>query len=176
MTWPKDPSFRRYTYTVNINMGVSKNNGTPQIIHFNRVYHYKPSILGTPIFGNIHMFHKFMFLSEWDDEDGDWHGNTVYVYLGNPRHESWFHQWRKNLISLQQQKVHGVMELTVFLEVFFIYIFRVCLRDDMENLQNGEWFGRQDNILNKTVLNFEIVVRETGVLWEELVGLSVETR
>ncbi len=34
----------------------------------------------------------------------------------------------------------------------------------MENLQNGEWFGRQDNILNKTVLNFEIVVRETGVL------------
>ena len=27
-------------------MGVSKNNGTPQIIHFNRVFHYKPSILG----------------------------------------------------------------------------------------------------------------------------------
>ena len=25
----------------------------PQIIHFNRVFHYKPSILGTPIFGNI---------------------------------------------------------------------------------------------------------------------------
>ena len=37
-------------------MGVSKNNGTPQIIHFNRVFHYKPSILGpTPIFGNIHI-------------------------------------------------------------------------------------------------------------------------
>ena len=28
-------------------MGVSKNRGkTPQIIHFNRVFHYKPSILG----------------------------------------------------------------------------------------------------------------------------------
>ncbi len=27
----------------------------PQIIHFNRVFHYKPSILGTPIFGNLHM-------------------------------------------------------------------------------------------------------------------------
>ena len=28
-------------------MGVSKNRGkTPQIIHFNRVVHYKPSILG----------------------------------------------------------------------------------------------------------------------------------
>ena len=38
-------------------MGVSKNNGTPQIIHFNRVFHYKPSILGTPIFGNIHIMY-----------------------------------------------------------------------------------------------------------------------
>ncbi len=29
----------------------------PQIIHFNRVWnHYKPSILGTPIFGNTHLF------------------------------------------------------------------------------------------------------------------------
>ena len=27
-------------------MDVSKNSGTPQIIHFNRVFHYKPSILG----------------------------------------------------------------------------------------------------------------------------------
>ena len=27
-------------------MAVSKNSGTPQIIHFNRVFHYKPSILG----------------------------------------------------------------------------------------------------------------------------------
>ena len=31
-------------------MGVSKNNGIPQIIHFNRVFHYKPSILGYPSF------------------------------------------------------------------------------------------------------------------------------
>ena len=31
-------------------MGVSKNRGTPQIIHFNRVFHYKPSILGYPYF------------------------------------------------------------------------------------------------------------------------------
>ena len=27
-------------------MDVSKNRGAPQIIHFNRVFHYKPSILG----------------------------------------------------------------------------------------------------------------------------------
>ena len=31
-------------------MDVSKNSGTPQIIHFNRVFHYKPSILGYPYF------------------------------------------------------------------------------------------------------------------------------
>ena len=39
-------------------MGVSENNGTPQIIHFNRVFPYKPSILGyhcTIIFGNPHI-------------------------------------------------------------------------------------------------------------------------
>ena len=29
----------------------------PQIIHLNRVFHYKPSILGTPIFGNTHIFY-----------------------------------------------------------------------------------------------------------------------
>ena len=31
-------------------LGVSKNNGTPKTIHFNRVFHYKPSILGYPYF------------------------------------------------------------------------------------------------------------------------------
>ena len=29
---------------------------TPQIINFNRVFHYKPSILGYPYFGNNHIF------------------------------------------------------------------------------------------------------------------------
>ena len=32
------------------NTGVSKNNGTPKSSHFNRVFHYKPSILGYPYF------------------------------------------------------------------------------------------------------------------------------
>ena len=32
-------------------MGVSKNRGTPQIIHFNRGFHYKPSILEYHCFG-----------------------------------------------------------------------------------------------------------------------------
>ena len=39
-------------------MGVSENSGTPQIIHFNRVFHYKPSILGYRIiFGNTHILY-----------------------------------------------------------------------------------------------------------------------
>ena len=49
-------------------MGVSKNCGTPksyQIIHFNMVFHYKPSIWGGfPLFfGNTHMFEP-TFISE----------------------------------------------------------------------------------------------------------------
>ena len=53
-----------------INMGVSKNNGTPQIIHFNRVFHYKPSILGIPLFfGNTHIV-KYHFIG--------WFGNQTH--------------------------------------------------------------------------------------------------
>ncbi len=38
-------------------MGVPKNNSTPKSYIFNRVFHYKPHILGpTAIFGNTHMF------------------------------------------------------------------------------------------------------------------------
>ena len=46
-------------------MDVSENSGTTmyhQIIYFNRVFHYKPSILGysTPIFGNTHIYSIFL--------------------------------------------------------------------------------------------------------------------
>ena len=36
--------------TIKVYMGVSRNDGTPQIIHFDWVFHYKPSILGCPYF------------------------------------------------------------------------------------------------------------------------------
>ena len=49
--------------TISIYFGVSKNRGTPKIIHFNRGFHYKSSILGgKPPIGNIH-FNAF-----WVDE------------------------------------------------------------------------------------------------------------
>ena len=35
---------------IDVYMGVSKNRGTPKSCHFNRVFHYKPSILGYPNF------------------------------------------------------------------------------------------------------------------------------
>ena len=52
LTSPK-PLFFAGTVFGNIfdnHMDVSKNRGTPQIIHFNRVFDYKPSILGYPYF------------------------------------------------------------------------------------------------------------------------------
>ena len=45
----------RYIY-INMYMDVSENRGTPQIIHFNRVFHYKPSILG------YHYFWKHLYI------------------------------------------------------------------------------------------------------------------
>ena len=40
----------------NFDVGVSKNNGTPIIIHFNRVFHYKPSFVGYPYFWKFPWF------------------------------------------------------------------------------------------------------------------------
>ena len=40
-------------------MGVSENSGTPQIIHFNRVFHCKPSIFRNPYFWK----HPYVFCS-----------------------------------------------------------------------------------------------------------------
>ena len=47
-------------FFLSIHMGGSKNRGfSPQIIHFNRVFHYKPSILGYPYFW------KHPYVSHW---------------------------------------------------------------------------------------------------------------
>ena len=44
---------------------VSKNSGTPQIIHFNRVFHYKPSILGVPLFSETHKWFPNKIFPTW---------------------------------------------------------------------------------------------------------------
>ena len=38
------------SFPYHLHMDVSENSGTTKIIHFNRVFHYKPSILGNPYF------------------------------------------------------------------------------------------------------------------------------
>ena len=51
-------------------LGVSKNRGfSPQIIHFDRVFHYKPSILRYPYcwkhpFGHNDLFIRFLFVQK----------------------------------------------------------------------------------------------------------------
>ena len=56
-------------------MGVSKNRGkTPQIIHFNRVFHYfHHPFWGTPIFGNTHMVLTF-----WPTKNGGFSYGFLY--------------------------------------------------------------------------------------------------
>ncbi len=49
-------------------MGVSKNRGGPptsSIFHFNRLFHYKPSILGYPYFWK----HPYLLIQDWDKKN-----------------------------------------------------------------------------------------------------------
>ena len=55
----ESPTSRPIKSMISNHLGISKNRGIyPQIIHFNRVFHYKPSILGEtpPIFGSTPHF------------------------------------------------------------------------------------------------------------------------
>ena len=66
----------------NLDMDVSKNNGkTPQIIHFNRVFPYKPSILGVFLYFWKHPYlwvAKSMFLF-----DTSWLGSLRFAFRLN---------------------------------------------------------------------------------------------
>ena len=58
-----------------VDMGVSENSGfSPQIIHFNRVFHYKPSILGYPYFRkHPYIYQKLLYTIDV----------FIYVYTHN---------------------------------------------------------------------------------------------
>ena len=60
-TWWWDQTMRDLKQKLNqevVTYGCFQKEGYPQIIHFNRVFHYKPSILGYPYFWfNTHMHH-----------------------------------------------------------------------------------------------------------------------
>ena len=48
-------------------MDVSENNGTPKSSILIIVFHYKPSIFGTPIYGNTHISRKLSFPCNTND-------------------------------------------------------------------------------------------------------------
>ena len=64
---------------VNSHLGVSENCGTPKSSHFNRVFHFKPSILGYPYFWK----HPFVHDSKKDSLR-----NHISNLLGFHQHES----------------------------------------------------------------------------------------
>ena len=48
--------YHPWDWYIYVYLGVSENYGTPQVIHFNRVFHYSHHpCWGTAIFGNIHL-------------------------------------------------------------------------------------------------------------------------
>ena len=76
------------TLNLNIHVGVSLNGGfSPQIIHFNRVFHYKPSILGeTPLFLDQHPNLHCHLLQEMMGEHSTepcWTKNVVHLMTGS---------------------------------------------------------------------------------------------
>ena len=64
-------------------MGVSKNSGTPKSSHFNRVFPYKPSILGycTTIFGNIHIYQSILFIYSFFSNSYIVIVIDIYIYI-----------------------------------------------------------------------------------------------
>ena len=75
---------------LHIYMGVSKKHGTPQIIHFNGVFHYKPFILGYPYFWKHPYIHKISILSS--------HSSPP-----KPRHSTWAHLFADNFSPVRRK-------------------------------------------------------------------------
>ena len=81
-----------FGYVLSINMGVSKNIGTPKIIHFNSVFHYFHYVL--PIFLGWHPYGKLQyFLSDFSIDAFGTLGHRrffVEVYHFSQRPTEWF--------------------------------------------------------------------------------------
>ena len=72
------------------NMGVSKNRGNPQIIHFNRVFHYKPSILGFSPYFWKHPYHETLM------HPSDYQTLNCQHWQASPRWPSAIALWRQS--------------------------------------------------------------------------------
>ncbi len=118
------------------NMGVSKNNGTPQIIHFNRVFHYfHHPFWGVfhPIFGNIHMGSMIM----------EWTSGYVSTQKAGCIHHRWMHgrcwgvmipksPWRQHR-NLHVEKFYPNWQLVLGSKVYmgrfgvYMYIYNIII-------------------------------------------------
>ena len=86
---------RGYLRTGFCYVGVSKNSVTPQIIHFNRVFHYKPSIWGHPYF--------WKYPCTWCYSSSFCHGNE--------RHPSFVQQRGKMGCGISENDSHLMLNL-----------------------------------------------------------------
>ena len=93
---------------------------TPQIIHFNRVFHYfHHPFWGTPIFGNTHMHVIFTnkdwyfrdILLRWSSIVTKW-SHRIYLYWSPKRTELLKNQWFSNSGCPTDNKQHQVVGAT----------------------------------------------------------------
>ena len=84
----------------------------PQIIHFNRVFHHKPSILGTPVFGNkgicVEFILDFCFLTVF-----------VFVFFWYVEKSKLFH-WRYLFSSFHFARILLFFASTIITTIFSV--------------------------------------------------------
>ena len=114
--WKKNKNLAELPPFKLVDMGVSKNNGIPQIIHFNRVFHCKPSILGenTPIFGNTHIFSN--------RNEVHWHQSCSFQSRPQCRNR-WKWRFNRHLSSTRLQKTISLQRNEKLLDVRWLCIF-----------------------------------------------------
>ena len=118
---------------VMVYMDVSENSGTPKIIHFNRVFHYKPSILGYPYFWK----HPYIYIY------------CIHIELNIPVfHECFGVHWCNSCLIL----------LSYIILLLGTLVFGVALAHKNEDLNEANrmdtpWkFNAPDNLLKESSL------------------------
>ena len=124
------PSSIEFVFFFEHHVGVEPKIGVPQIIHFNRVFHYKPSILGYPYFWK----HPCHLVNTWD-RCREW-GPTVpggeFVFcFGNCLWRQVFSPCLIHLfeIAVQQVQQGGLRYISRFIISSFIVVIASHYKD-----------------------------------------------
>ena len=113
------------TFRLVVLLGVSKNRGNPQIIHFNRVFHYKPSILGYPLFLETPIKCQGPFFGKAGPDktqlfwawrmcrsDGHFFDRMVGDRISKSLSFSWTRSWRKAMLFKRNiQSCHVIVKI-----------------------------------------------------------------